>query len=892
MAMPIRDLGRKLKVAIDTLLTSERQHERLLEICNGGRHGHAILDRVGKGSIVEALGIKASNLSNWLSDSAKGLSPGRLLDLAALLGFGPDEATLADLASRYVKANGSSPYPRRIHQMMSPWDDGSAACRCWSAFAGSATQLAEVGLPANTLYLGGTAQEFEALYRKHLDDLTSRLLDEVHWEESLPLRTAVRARTLPSIYKGPQESGSADVAEEANTGEERNAAPLPLPSWLTAQAGQAPLLDRGILAGGRSEAEIEGKAQLYGGDAAPAYTPLEAVAMGHTFDRTSVAELQRAIEESAEPSCSFTLKAHRGTGLSIALAQLVRDLSKDPGNVVLSVIGSPTRTALLLSQVDETKAVELATWAASKRSDLKRVVIVIDDVASLRRNGSWPLIRFRWRCRAEFEALGGPRLAFVFGSFGTARTLHEDGLVKLEMTDEDRSACYQVMAETQPAIVSGVSGGLSKLLLAYPAARTQGDDPQALIDFLLQHAGAKEVTVERWLARTADLDAAQTRALVVVAAAALVDLPVPEPVAKSVFSEIPGLASPDLEAICNAIDRLSVVEHQWRGIALSCPRRAMSILERTETFGQDRLGAVFSTLVAHALRIYETRGPHAAEGLEFARHIIQRLGKQDLYPFAGKQRIFATVIDEFVRQAPHVGAGWTIAQRARWAGTLAPGLSLYATRARGNGSSALDSERACAWMIGELSIQCARFLVPPSRGLTSEIAVSLLRASRLLSASGYYSEEALDLSVRLSAVFSAPSLIRVLQAQESEGENRALRANELLHAYCQFRAAFESEKARSRTTATLEEMIRFLEHARVPLDAGTWIERARHVRSDHGGAESDVTRRKRVAFLSRAEECIAFNPMTQATWMPHLRRERRSMDRGDVPLQRVRGDSR
>jgi hypothetical protein len=899
VAEVIVELGQKVKGALDALLASERQSNRVLTLCNNGRKlaERKLQQRV----IAETLGM--SHLSNWVSNSAKGVLQGAFLDLAALLGIAPTEAALAAFEEGYTKTHNLPPFPNRVFQMLDAWRDDSAGCLCWTAFVGSPTRLLELRLPSKPNRRGTSAELFLEIYEEKLDQLEPRLFQTVHTSADPPPLVEHRHHRYPLLFHSPQELKPAAALAEVARADADPAALLetPLPeSWIDSATGK-PLLDEGLPEVGDSEAEIEAKAELYGGQLEGGFTARHAVALGHAFDRESVAELREKIDSVTVPCSSFTLTAARGAGLSLALAQLVRDLEADSKTTtkVLSVIGDPARTSRLIEALDEIKAADLAAWAASFGKQLQRVMIIIDDVSGASPAGYWPLIHFRNRCRVVFTSLAGPRLAFVFGSFGAARTLHENGSrmkVALRLTKADRAACYETMAVRKPEIIKGHEGGLDGLLLAHPEeARQHDNDAQALIDFFLQHGNRKHVSSRNWLARVDDHDERQKATLALAASAQILGLPIPDRIAPKLFSEISGLGFASVEDVVRSSDRLAVTleawhgERPWRGVALSCPRRARSILQRTGRLEFGYLSDMLHLLIEAALNDFDAYGEEAASTLDFARHLFQRLGKKDLWEFELRSEISRKLIAEFINRITALSRRWDPGEKARWAGTvsswLVPGSGLT-QRPR---PEAFPGQKACALFVGTNAKECLIEVTQGTADFAPEMALGLLRASRLLIRSGFYVEGARDVARHLDYAVSRHRLRALLEDQvKRTDEKLPYRANELVHAYCQFEADLYSIdgterrswwRARERCfamSAMLDELAEFLNSQSIPLDAGTWLERSRYIWI---GRESEnqrvVALEKRNDYLDRADDYISYNPLTQATWRKHVLNERR-----------------
>jgi hypothetical protein len=662
--------------------------------------------------------------------------------------------------------------------------------------------------------------------------------------------------------------------------------------WIDHRSGHA-LADLGIPPVGASSVEIAAKAQLYGGKPVLKCAPLDFVALGHTFDRETVKELSERIRESDRPCSSFTLKARRGSGLSLALAQLVRDFSADERVEVVSVIGERQRTLELLESLDE-KTQPFIAWVRSLPAECERVLIVIDDVWGERPIGDVKLVHFRNRCSQAFAGGEGPKLTFVFGSFGAAKTLDEDGEIPLRLTDADRAACYAKMAVAQPTIINGYVGDPP------PEARQLGDDAQALIDFHLQYGRPHRSTVEHWLARVDDLLPAQQGILATVATAELLDLAIPEAVATALCEKrgVTGLA--DAEEIVAANNRLTILDEAGPAVGLSCPWRAKSILQRMERLATDFLQATFQEMIEAAFADFEARGQAAAESLDFARHILQRLGKREYYPVPDKAGIGRFILARLLARLTQLSKRLDIADRAKWAGTIAVWADAPRSRTPEDAEHRAFREQ-CAELVGRLAEKCLFAVGDGTATLSPRLAVSLLRASRRLLSSGLHRDQegeagksrrlAEHLDYQLSRI-GIPQLLQ-LQLEEEVGD-RAYRANELLTSYCGFRAdlhvygggerEFPSQPLCREMSALILDASNKFGRSGVEFDAGTWIECARYVWAHpYDERQRGHACRARAARLEHAESCVRLNPVTMATWEDRVKVARNRLVR---PLYR------
>jgi hypothetical protein len=848
----------------------------------------------------QALGLSTGAISGWRANGSG--TAGAIMDFATLAGFGPDQVTLERLETAYEGKEERNTYPRNVYAMLDTWEmDASPAFECWAAFSGGGAQVEAIGAPLGLAgRRGAPAATFSQLYEKHLPVLQPRLLDVIHWKldaDGGPLRREDHRKT---VYGAEFIGGSAAGGVQATQGPSRKQEKRPdrntlrtppLPRWLT---GETAFFEHELPTPGASMAEMAAKAQLYGGRPPIQLSVRDLAALHHTFDREVVKRLSDAIKTASARCCSFTLKAGRGAGLSIALAQLERDLGEDPGTKVLSIINDPVRTVAALEALDDKKAAELAAWAGSQGEQLDRLVVIIDDVSSSSSAGRHRLNRFRNRCKIEFSTYEGPKLAFVFGSFGNVVTFSEDGDFDLEITKGDRGACYLKMI-AEPAVIVGLPGGLNEVLTRHPVERSLGDDAQAMIDHLLEHGRPKLAFIEHWLSRIDDLRSDQVSVIALTAAAQLVGLAVPERVMSRLFAA-QGRRDVDIDEI--AAGRLMVVGEPGRGeasIGLSCPRRAESILRRSNRYNPPFLIDVYGRILRAAIADFLDKGAPAMASMDFARHILQRLGKTDLFLFdpslkVSKQHVSERVINRFLYDLGsdpliyHFSNKWEeFDEKAKWAGTLAAHLKPIRQRTSSGWvtAPAYDYQEHCAWFVGRLCGNCLEVIERTPDAATPEVALSLLRAGRLLLRSKYHKRDAQSLADDLDRVFSGDHVLRLLGVLlDEETKEPMRRANEVIHTYAQFQGV-RGWRARRGVSAWIEAASHVLQNRGIPLDAGTWIERASvtwrtaDTDQERAAALPDVR-----AFLERARDSIEFDPLVQATWRKHLLRVQKDVDGG------------
>jgi len=927
----VHDVTKKFTFLIDYPRSNLDLRVKVLEVLNAGRK--TATTQYQQRDIAFALGLIEAVVSELKTQAAPrdyAHNEGVVLDVAAVFGVAPPETLLVEME----RASASLPYPHGVYQMLDNWwRDDSAARECWAALAGGPKLIAHYKLTETSGLFGGSFAEFERAFTSHVATLTPALTFTVHsvspnTSRELPGRIEFRqlrtkgeehyrsakevaaerqrsadlaAATSSIILAGEKDLGGAgpNVGQLALISPHRDRGGARLPDWLSPLSGDV-VLDCLLPMPGTSETAREAKIALYGGTAMVQWGPREFAAHEHSFRREVVDQLFRAIVSNKAPYIGLTLKAKsRGSGLSLALAQLERMISTHPRTRAFSLIGDLNRASLAFEVLDMKRAGELAAWAASLGSSLEQLVFILDDVSNASSLGRTRLMAFCNQCRVIFPSVGGPKIAFVFGGHGDQVALHERERDMFELLFEgpDQSACYNTMALRQPTIIADYPGGLNNLMIDHPPARSLGDDAhdaQGFIDYLLQHGSPSRPVSEGWSARTSGLDRDEITVVGATAVAGLLDLPVPERIARVEFSRILRRQT-DARGLAGQIDPLTYDgKGNWAGLRLSSPRRAKSLLSRVGRYRFSFLYYVFWRLVSSALRDFNESGPIALSSLDYARHIFQRIGKKEFYLLEDsvKQMIAVRLIAEFIDELEHIFPDSPLRNEAQlmataqWTGTLSDHLIKLRRRGVGDILHQIDDGKLNAdqarlgRLVVRLWCQCARVLEHDFNLVSPEVAVSLMRAFRLLTLRAELNKSDNDILGELyGRIFNKANVqqLAIYQLQENT-EDRSRRACELLHVFCQ---ASDPKKQKAPMTPEfrgdpsycenmsnwLKEMLSvFVEHA-ATFDPGMWIERARLVRVP---LESSDARTQAIEawndFLDRAWDRIAFDPLKLATW--------------------------
>lgn len=423
-------------------------------------------------------------------------------------------------------------------------------------------------------------------------------------------------------------------------------------------------------------------------------------------------------------------------------------------------------------------------------------------------------------------------------------------------TENDRERCYKQMTSGEPRILFGVEGGLDAILRNYPEARWYENDAQAFIDFLLQHGQPTLEANKHWLARTDGLDGAGLAIFKTTAVAQLIGLHIEEAVVKRLFSSLAREPLQDVEQVVHQVRGLALIKQEWKGLGLSCARRARSILERTNTFKLDFLCETFSEFVRESLEHFQADGHGAHRTLEFARHIFQRLSKEPLYRFNDDKRIAQDLCRIHLDALIAASDRWNGFERARWAGTLS------AVVAPVQGAEPMD--KAICLICG-LCEDAFSEVSGHAKSLLPDAAISLYRAGRrLLSLPTPHTSRIQKFCFGLQYGISTKDFWNILdQVLVSDVNAPPYRANALVHARSKFEDSVQ-EKVQEKKDRTYCELMndwyaqveQFFNDKHIELDAANWLKRADYERSVAARAHC----------LKQARDCILHYPYSQGTW--------------------------
>lgn len=613
------------------------------------------------------------------------------------------------------------------------------------------------------------------------------------------------------------------------------------------------------------------KSRLYGGDPRLKLTILESVALGHAFERQVVNEICAKIAADATPFRALTLHAdHHGQGLSLALAQAVRDLSALPRVEVYSIIGDAAKSQKLLQSLNAEQAIKVMSWLRTKWGQVDQIVLVIDDVIDLEPEVARDLWLFLGALTASDAEQASPKFAIILGAFGTDTACFTRDVRPLELTGVDRNNCYLAMSDGPDPLIAGHPGGLSELLRDHPVARQIGNDAQAFIDFLLEYGRA--LATAHWLAKIDESEARPTSPLILTAAAELLELPLPEAVAlKSTLTT--GDRWKSAHDMVASIHSLVWVDGRNPGVALACPRRARSILRRAGQFSEDLIADAFGRLLTRALSTYQNGEPGALECLEFARHIVQRLGKRELYKFEGKDDIAQRVMSQFVEMiANRLAQKWNPTIKARWAGAIAP----FVRARKPKQPSEVQTRQAWARFAAAMATDWIAAAETGSEPILGETVLSVMRATTALCKHRYRVPDAPALACRLNDLLTGQRLTDLID--RALADNEEYRANELVHGWCRFQeakgAASKNVQLSKWVFSVLEPLMERFAHHQAKMDAATLIECARYIWLD---MKDETSHREaldmRLSLLRQADSYLTEYSFAAGTWDTRYKQE-------------------
>jgi hypothetical protein len=648
------------------------------------------------------------------------------------------------------------------------------------------------------------------------------------------------------------------------------------PNWALADT----FLRRGVPAADRVPASEAAKEKLYGGDPDLPLSPLQMAVLGHSFDRDTIGKLIEEIDESSSKCRSMTLRATHGTGLSLSLSQLVRDLCGDQKILTLSVIGDPEKSRKFLESLDHNEAQQFANWANGQSVTSSHLALVVDDASESSPKGLENLFGFMSECQGLFAAEQMPRLTFVLGWFGGGRAL-TPAIFDLTLTESDLISCYEKMTEGENPLISCHVNGAAGILRSTGIVRSIGSDAQSLIDFMLENGATSRPVNQHWLAKVDQKREGLNDPLTLTAAAQALNLAIPDQIACRLFLNADGIRSRSTKDVVATSPNLTITHLPYPGVALSCPRRANSILARTvrmntekthaEWLDTDCIERDFSTIVTAALASYEANEPDAEISLDFARHIFQRLGKSEFLPFIGEtgKGVIADRVAACYRVwVTRLAGQWPTSEKIKWAATM---------------SSFLKSSRHISEFDRVWQRDWAAFVTKICLNLFQEsdfdellrqpdLALRVLKAIRRLFVTKHFEGASITLMNSVRLAIGPEALLSMIDCQlRLPSDDSVFRANELLHQWCRFEETYDFA---SRKQSRCEEISTILsraeaifDKANALLDPGSLIEFSRYVWVDKLTIKNQKDAlEKKLNLLYLAEDSMDRDPRKFASW--------------------------
>jgi len=623
---------------------------------------------------------------------------------------------------------------------------------------------------------------------------------------------------------------------------------------------------------GNSPSEQSEKAALYGGRSIFRYPLLRTVVSDFTFPRKNASDITSLILASSTKAVrSYTLKSSPGAGLSIALGQVVHALSSNPSIRLFWLIDTPEDTDSALQQLSSQMADSLFS-ELGRDANSKHAVIVIDDVSEAGTSARNRLNEFRLDCENLGETADRLRVTFLFGWFGDTPTCSVDGSFELTLTPEDQTACFETMAKGTPQIIQPSHSQFAEFLLANPESRAYVNDAQAFIDFLLQYGSPTKDGRACWLADT-NIPEKELHVLTVTAVSELIGLAVEERVAVQLFAADSGVR--DAASIAKTSHALIPVHDDWEGLGLSCSRRAKSILVRSERFTREWMQAALDLLLETAIKNYRN---HAhPPSLDYARHILQRLGKRPYYNFPNKISIGYQLSRKYISELLQLSSSLTPEQKAVWAGTLAilvPSQSGQTTNESDLDAKYLDFVCClCEEAVDELS----------EAVMSDKVAVGLLSGfRRVMTAIGRCDVELRTQVQKLEKMTNSLAISRMIaKAKTSDPNDFSYRVNELILVRSQFVDQLSAlGYQRTSRKELIENMGNWFDHLeeqlkrdKIELDAGCLLQRSKYIWFGSTRDSKQAAVVEKANFLRRARRCVLSFPQTQGTWAKHVDRE-------------------
>lgn len=888
MSKFIRDIVEKFDAVAAVL--NEFHPDAACEVINeNGRRKTPILSgALARKHIMQAFGRSPSGIDEYRSYIIPP-NHGLVVMLAQLGGFGPTDADIDERVERFTVqhiANGgrANLFPKLALEILDDvsWAPSSAHETCWLAFAGLQNAISHNVTLATLEELhpdgpvtwgargkkekesfsgevrGTSAKRFESVFREIAKRVKPILPDRAYCET-----TTLRADPPSLLSQDRSEYHKATAHPSGMKTQRTESSPTPLQ---TPQALPVPsAFDKRLPRARKDEATVRQKPKLFG---CPLKTydleldPIDYVVNGLNFPRTTSREIEDVIVEQAAPFLGITLSAQHGEGLSFALAQLAASLSKKPNTSVFWIIGDPEKTRLLLSELPGFLSDHPFKDLSFEHDETHRIVFVIDDLSELEEFSSIREVR---RFHEEWEYLAdltsNLKVSFVYGVFGNFPSILDGIEISLLLSEEDQENCYLEMTEKDPQFLLDGPNGLQRIVTENPTSRSYGNDVQAFIDYLLEFGQRTKGADQNWLSRSDDLSDWEAKLVECVAVSGLLGLSLQANIAILIAAWEGAEGVSEIEQIAQRSELLTVVDDEWSGLSLASARRAESVLRNQGKYNYENLSQKVFFLFDTAIECFSENEPGGSDSLEYARHIMQRVNKAELYPVPNKKKIARFLLDRSVSRIEEIAKDLEPTTAARWSGSLCPLFS--AGRNAHVKADALDQRIAnLALDLAKSSISKLNSGQEPPRIM----ALSLFKALRRLAGSSLTNTDVRPVLDEVSEWLTEAGLVQLLDTSDDLSTPMLeYRLNEIFLASTKLKMEFKAAtglRPTDRWFALFEEKMQTLG---LHLDAGSWLERARHA------SESQM----RSLYLEVAEACAVYKHRNQATWLSKIQDEKK-----------------
>lgn len=795
---------------------------------------------------------------------------------------------MAEQSSQYAKLHfasdgNASVFPRLALVALDDtrWLSHPAQKACWLAFAGSKAAISEdpilseleVTHPEGPLLdhatgkeiklqgevRGTSAKRFETVFRIFSDQSHPTLPHLAYCAKGrwiTPPRLGQHRETKGHYRRDEGRSSIGSTTDQTAPGKKPAQSTLSVPSAFISRLPKA-----------RADAATaKQKFKLYGGALKTFdmdYDPVRHVVNDHNFPRRTASDIANAILRQSSPFSAITLRAQHGEGLSLTLAEVAVSLARRPDVLGFWVIGDPKRTDQLLEELPSFLRERRFTDQSVEGLSKKKLVFIIDDLSEV---DDTARLQDAQRFHEDLEAFAdehiGVRASVVYGVFGSFPSIVDGQEINLRLSDRDQQACFDKMVEGDPPVLLDGPEGFQRIVTENPVSRSYDNDVQAFIDYLLEFGRRTKNADDNWLSRTACLSGWEARIVESTAVSGLLGLSLQANVALQLAAwdeEVEGVS--EVEQIARASDLLTVVEDEWCGLSLTSPRRAQSLLRRLGKNDIENLSQKLFFLFDTALTCYVDKDPGSDDSLEYARHILQRLNKNELYVLSNKRRVSRFILERSLERIEELSEEFEPTTAARWAGSICPlfpaGTTVHTT--------ADQLERS----LSDLTLTLVKAALSKLNEKTNpppEMALSLFKALRRLASSSLTRRQAEPLLEQAAGWLTEDGLARFVDAiVANRGRKLEYRLNELFLASTKLKRECAVALRLRPTEAwfdAFEEKMRSLE---LNLDAGAWLERARYA----------STLRDRALYLEVAEASAVYKHRSQATWLKAIEHERR-----------------